>query len=58
MAAEDNFEQILEQELINYGGFSPQIAKKVVNKEGSLEVKTAELVQVCKNIKEGLIEID
>ncbi|CDW71537.1 UNKNOWN [Stylonychia lemnae] len=54
---EDNFDNVFVQELINYGGINPKVAKKTLEKD-TIEGKTETLVQIQKQIKEGLFELD
>ena len=44
---EDNFDKMFAEDLVNYGGFHPFIAKKTVEKEG-IANKTEHLVKLCK----------
>lgn len=60
---EDNFDRVFEDELIQYGGFHKSIAKKVSVKENkdtpvTMENRTEKLVKLCKQLKEGSIDIE
>jgi hypothetical protein len=56
---DDNFDKVFARELINYGNFHPAYAKKILETEGlSIEKKTEKLTQLCKQAKEGILDLE
>lgn len=55
--SEDNFDHLFAKDLVEYGGFPPVVARKTVEKD-KIESKTEALVQLCKQMKEGLLDLE